>query len=215
MSDKTLKQAIVEMRISEIGNLVQSALNNGLSPFVILNELRSGLVTVGKHFEEQTCFLSDLIMAAETMKEALVVLRPHLTLEQSRQEGRVLIGTIMGDVHDLGKSIVTTLLSARGFEVIDLGVDVEPKRFAQEALGKDVDVVGISALLSTTQPLSKEVVRAVQDSGLRGKVKTILGGAATQRSAPEQYGVDAAVTDAVEGISIIEGWTEAKRKRRN
>ncbi|MGD0424613.1 MAG: cobalamin-dependent protein [Candidatus Bathyarchaeia archaeon] len=149
------------------------------------------------------------------MKEALVVLRPYLKDEGTKSAGRVLIGTILGDVHDLGKSIAITLLTARGFEVIDLGVDVEPKRFAQEAAAKDVDIIGLSALLSTTQPLSREVVRVIHDAGLGEKVKIILGGAATQKSAPEQYGVDAAVTDALEGVNIIEIWMEGKRERRN
>jgi len=203
------------MRIDTIRFSVQAALSSGRLPFDILDELRIGLAEVGIGFEEGKYFLSDLILAAETMKEALVVLRPYLKDEGTKSAGRVLIGTILGDVHDLGKSIAITLLTARGFEVIDLGVDVEPKRFAQEASAKDVDIIGLSALLSTTQPLSREVVRVIHDAGLGEKVKIILGGAATQKSAPEQYGVDAAVTDALEGVNIIEIWMEGKRERRN
>jgi len=215
MSDYSLQQAIIDMKVETVGSLVQTAMSTGRSPFEILSDLRIGLAEVGRRFEEGTYFLSDLIVAAETMKEALSVLRLHLTPDGSKSEGRVLIGTILGDVHDFGKNIVTTLLTAKGFEVLDLGVDIEPERFAQEAALKNVEILGISALLSTTQPLSKEVVQAVRQVGIGHKVKVILGGAAAQKSAPEEYGVDAAVTDALEGVNIIEAWVEGKRKRGN
>ena len=211
MVSEGIQEAVIDLKIDDVGGLVQEELDAGRPPLEILDDLKSGLDEVGRRFEENIYFLSELFMAAETMKAALKVLQPHLKGGITESRGKVLIGTVLGDVHDFGKSIVGILLSSKGFEVIDLGVDIEPKIFAEKAAQERVDVVGISALLSTTQPLTADVVKALEENGVRDKVKVILGGAAVDESAVEKYGVDAAVHDAAEGIRIIESWMEEKK----
>ena len=125
---------------------------------------------------------------------------------QFQDAGRIVMGSIEGDVHDFGKNIAKNLLTASGFAVYDLGVDVHPVKFVDEALRVDADVIGISAILSSTQPTSAEVVAELKARGLRDKIRVILGGTGVAKRAIKEYGVDAAVNDATEGVNIIRGW---------
>ncbi|MEM2094336.1 MAG: cobalamin-dependent protein, partial [Candidatus Bathyarchaeia archaeon] len=153
-----------------------------------------------------------LYMASETMKAALDILTPLLRgREGARDEGVVVIGSISGDIHDFGKTIVSSLLSASGFKVYDLGVDVSPKTFVDEAVRLNADVIGVSALLSSTQPLVAEVVDDLKARGIRERFKVILGGTGVTSIACELYGVDAAVNDASEGIKVIKSWMAEKK----
>ena len=209
-----LTQAVVDIRYQDIRSLVKSALKAGLKPAEILNELREGLKIVGDKYQAGEYFLSELYMAAETMKNALEVIQPLLLKEKSGGlEGTIVIGSIEGDIHDFGKMILSSLLMASGFNVIDLGVDVPAERFVDEAEKVNADVIGISALLSATQPMSKKVVDGLKARGLRGKYKVILGGTGVEpKMAVEKFGVDAAVNDGYEGVKIIRSWIEAKRR---
>jgi methylmalonyl-CoA mutase cobalamin-binding domain/chain len=146
------------------------------------------------------------------MKNALEVLEPLLAAGAQRQsKGTIVIGSIEGDIHDFGKIIVSSLLNAEGFNIIDLGVDVPIGRFAEEAEKANADIIGISALLSTTQPQSREVVKTLEEKGTRDRFRIILGGTGVDSEyATEHYGVDAAVNDGVEGVKIITSWLEDK-----
>jgi len=165
---------------------------------------------VGSRFQQCQYFFSELIMAGETMKEALKNLKPLLESSRTKAAGKIVIGTIQGDLHDIGKDIVSTLLFSAGFEVHDLGIDVPPAKFAEKAKETDANIVGVSALLSVTVPTVSEVAEALSQKGLRSKVKIIAGGAAMRPEYATKLGIDAAVNDAVEGVKIIKDWMEAR-----
>jgi 5-methyltetrahydrofolate--homocysteine methyltransferase len=202
--------AVIDIRFDEIAGLVRSALDTGSKPLDILGELREGLRVVGERYQEGEYFLSQLFLAAETMKNALAVLQPLLAIaDQEESKGTIVIGSIEGDIHDFGKVIVSSLLTAEGFHIVDLGIDVPSKRFVEEAEKADADVIGISALLSTTQPQSRDVVQGLKERGIRERFRVILGGTGVDPEyALEHYGVDAAVNDGVEAVKIIAGWLE-------
>jgi 5-methyltetrahydrofolate--homocysteine methyltransferase len=202
--------AIIDIRYDEIAEFVRSALDAGSGPLDILGELRAGLRVVGEKYQEGEYFLSQLFLAAETMKNALEVLQPLLTsADRGESKGTIVIGSIEGDIHDFGKTIVSSLLIAEGFHVIDLGIDVPSERFAEEAEKANADIIGISALLSTTQPQSRDVVQSLEERGTRDRFRVILGGTGVvPEYALEHYGVDAAVNDGVEAVKIITSWLE-------
>ena len=205
-----LMNAVIDIRYDEIAGLVTSALGAGSDPIEVLGELREGLRVVGERYQEGEYFLSQLFLAAETMKNALEVLQPLLAAaDQGESKGTIVIGSIEGDIHDFGKTIVSSLLTAEGYRIIDLGIDVPSERFAEEAEKADADVIGISALLSTTQPQSRDVVQSLEERGIRDRFRVILGGTGVvPEYALEHYGVDAAVNDGVEAVKIITGWLE-------
>ncbi|MFB0505043.1 MAG: B12-binding domain-containing protein [Candidatus Bathyarchaeia archaeon] len=209
-----LKQAIVEMKYDEVTSLVRNALKTGLKPLEILENLRDGLEVVGDRYHNGEYFLSELYMAAETMKNALGIIEPLLSNEEGGEsEGTVVIGSIEGDIHDFGKTIVSSLLTAAGFNVVDIGIDVPPPRFVEEAERVKADIIGISALLSTTQPSSRKVIEELESRGLRRKYKVILGGTGVDAEmAVQRFGVDAAVFDGSEGVRIIKSWMEEKKR---
>lgn len=205
-----LMNAVIDIRYDEIAGLVRSALDSGSDPLAVLGELREGLRVVGERYQEGEYFLSQLFLAAETMKNALEVLQPLLAAaDQGESKGTIVIGSIEGDIHDFGKTIVSSLLTAEGYRIIDLGIDVPSERFAEEAEKADADVIGISALLSTTQPQSRDVVQILEKRGIRDRFHVILGGTGVvPEYALEHYGVDAAVNDGVEAVKIITEWLE-------
>ena len=209
MSEGSLKEAIVNLRYKEIDNIIKTALNLKKKPLEILEELRVGLALVGDKYQSGEYYLSDLFIAAETMKNALEILNPLLSVDAGQTlKGSVVLGSIEGDIHDFGKMIVSSLLVAAGFNVIDLGVDVSAERFVDEAEKGDADVIGISSLLSTTQPFCQRVIDELEKRGLRNRYKVIVGGTNVTEDITRYYGVDAGVNDAVEGIKIITKWIE-------
>ncbi|MBC8224169.1 cobalamin B12-binding domain-containing protein [Candidatus Bathyarchaeota archaeon] len=209
-----LMNAVIDIRYDEIAGLVLSALKAGSDPLDVLGELREGLRVVGERYQEGEYFLSQLFLAAETMKNALEVLQPLLAAtDQGESKGTIVIGSIEGDIHDFGKAIVSSLLTAEGFHIVDLGVDVPSVRFVEEAEKANADVIGISALLSTTQPQSRDVVQGLERRGIRDRFRVILGGTGVvPEYALAQYGVDAAVNDGVEAVKIISGWLEGEQR---
>jgi methanogenic corrinoid protein MtbC1 len=207
VSEEDLEKAIVDLDYSGISGLVNEAIKSGLSPVKVLNSLKTGLEKVGELYHKREYFLSELYMAGETMSVAMNVLTPVLSKDsQTEGEGIVVLGSIRGDIHDFGKNIIKTFLTAQGFTVHDLGIDVSPIRFVEEALKVNSGVIGISAILSSTQPNSMEVVDELVKRGLREKFKVILGGTGVTSRAVKEYGVDAAVNNATEGINIIKNW---------
>jgi methylmalonyl-CoA mutase cobalamin-binding domain/chain len=207
------KQAIIDLQHQEIGDLVKTALHAGMLPVTILDSLKSGLDVVGNLYQNGEYFLSELYMAAETMAIAMEVLMPALSSGSATESaGIVVLGSIMGDIHDFGKNIVKIFLTATGFTVHDLGVDVPPEKFIEKAVVVDADIIGISAILSTTQPTSAEVIKLLEERGLRKKYKVILGGTGVDNRAINEYGVDAAVNDVTAGEQILKQWMEEMRE---
>jgi len=200
--------AAVMLDIENIDKIVKREIESGMKPLNIIVALGQAMEIVGDKFERGEYFLYDLIMAGETMKKAMKTVEPYLKGEEMKSKGKVVLGTIEGDLHDIGKNIIKSLLTVSGIEVIDLGLDVTPKKFARTANLEKASVIGVSALLSISIPKLKEVVEAVEEEGLKGRVKIIAGGAAVRPYDTETYGVDAAVNSAVEGMRIIKAWLE-------
>ncbi|NIM45543.1 MAG: hypothetical protein GTN80_07850 [Nitrososphaeria archaeon] len=205
-----ITQGIKELEIEEIQTLVQRALDSGHTADKILDAIRKGADEVGRFFEEGTYFISDLVMAGQIMKTALEILQPHLKAGGESQ-GKIVLGTIEGDIHDIGKQIVKTFMASAGFEVHDLGVDVPAKKFAEAAKDINADIVAVSVLFSVAALNLESVVEEIRTAGLREKVKVIAGGAAARQEYINRFGVDAAVNDAITGMDKIRSWMAEKR----
>jgi len=196
-----LRDAIVQLDIEGIRRIAQEALDKGIPAYeAVMEGMSKGMEIVGKKFEEGEFFLSDLIMAGETMKAGMEVLKPHLKAGQVKSMGRVVIGTVKGDIHDIGKNIVSTLLSSAGFEVHDLGVDVDVDRFVKAVQEFKAHILAMSALLTVTMPYMEEVIKAVEKAGIRSQLKIIVGGAPLSEDYAKRIGADAYAEDAVTGV---------------
>jgi len=190
------------------------ALKAGIPAYdIVVKGLSRALEVVGEKFQNGDFFLSELIMAGEATKSALEILRPYLKTGTGETKGKIVIGTVKGDLHDIGKNIVATLLACTGFEVHDLGVDVHAERFVEETREFSADIVGMSALLSTTLPNMKTVVDALKQARVRDNVRVIIGGAATTKTFAKQIEADEAADDAMRGIAICEQWVKRPGKR--
>jgi len=169
-----ISKAIVEFDIDNIKNLVNQALEAGIPALDIVTKgMAKGMEIVGKKYEEKEYFLAELIMAGEVMKTGMEVLEPHLKATPVGRKGVVVIGTVKGDLHDIGKNIVITLLRSSGFEVHDLGVDVDAQRFVEKVKETNADILALSALLTTTMVEMENVIKALKEASIRDKVKVI------------------------------------------
>ena len=189
---------------------VQQALEEGFSAQDILTEgLLPGMDRVGVKFRANEIFVPEVLVAARAMNAGVELLKPHLTSEEGQAKGKVCIGTVRGDLHDIGKNLVKMMLEGKGLEVIDLGVDVPPERFAQTAIEQDCNIICCSALLTTTMPVMEEVVRAADAAGIRPKVKIMIGGAPVTQAFCDTIGADAytpdAATCAIRAVELIDG----------
>lgn len=197
----------------KVAEVVKEALNEGLSALDILeNGLNLALEVVGERYEREEYFVSDLIIAGQVMKKGVAVLEQALPTEKVEMSGTILIGTVKDDMHDVGKDIFSTLARARGFKIIDLGVDVSADEFVKAVRRNNPDVVGMSALLNSTMNYIPKVVEALTKAGLRNGVKIIVGGAPITDSYAKSVGADAGVNNAVHGVEICRNWLERERK---
>ena len=196
-----ISKAIVEFDIDNIKNLVNQALEAGIPALDIVTKgMAKGMEIVGKKYEEKEYFLAELIMAGEVMKTGMEVLEPHLKATPVGRKGVVVIGTVKGDLHDIGKNIVITLLRSSGFEVHDLGVDVDAQRFVEKVKETNADILALSALLTTTMVEMENVIKALKEASIRDKVKVIVGGAPITEEFASKIGADAFAVDAVQGL---------------
>jgi methylmalonyl-CoA mutase cobalamin-binding domain/chain len=202
-----IAEAMANLEVRQAQELVEEAMPAGVSPIQILDALRQGLNVVGQRFAACEYFVSDLIISGQIMKNAMKALVPFLEGQSYVAKERVVLGSALGDMHDIGKEIVKTMLISQGYEVNDLGVDVPSERFVEGAKEVGAKVIGISALLSTTVPMSAHVIKQLEKEALRSRVKVILGGGAARKEMIKTYRVDAAVVDVIEGLSIIRSWT--------
>lgn len=208
-----MKQSIVDGEREEAVVLARQAVTAGIDPLAAINQgFVLGLDQVGAEYGCGELFLPDLVLAAEAMKGAVAVLEPELTRRGAVRQvlGRVVIGTVAGDIHDIGKTLVATMLSANGFEVYDLGVDVPIAAFAQKAREVDADIVGVSALLTTTMVKQRDVVEALGDMGLRPRVKVMVGGAPVTAAWVQEIGADAFSEDAIGAVAVARQLAAAK-----
>lgn len=179
------------------------ALQAGEEPAKILQEaMIAAMAEVGKRFEEGEYFVPEMLIAARAMKSGLALLKPHLKEADVKSAGKVVIGTVKGDLHDIGKNLVAMMLEGAGFEIIDLGTDVSPEKFV--AIVKDVqpDLIAMSALLTTTMPNMKATVEALKQAGVRDQVKVIIGGAPVTEAYAQQIGADGYATDASRAVTL-------------
>jgi methylmalonyl-CoA mutase cobalamin-binding domain/chain len=203
-----IKQAMTSLQEDELSSLVNRSLDTGADPLKVIDALRDGIWEVGTRYERGEYFISELIIAGEMMKRSVEILKPHLKARQLSARGAIVLGAALGDLHDIGKEIVKSLLIAEGFEVHDLGVDVNPSTFVDQVQQTEARVLGISALLSTSTPAAAKVVDELKNRGIRKNSMVILGGAAVRDWMVKDYGVDAAVNDAVKGIRLIRSWVQ-------
>jgi len=200
-----LYNAILEGDVAGTKNGVQFALDAGFEPGFILNEgMIAAMKEVGRLFEEGDYFVPEMLIAARAMQAGLGLLKPHLLSNDVKSAGTVAIGTVKGDLHDIGKNLVALMLEGAGFEVIDLGVDVAPEKFVEAIAVGGANIVAFSALLTTTMPNMKNTVEAIQLAGLRDKVKIIIGGAPVTQDYANQIGADGYSSDASRAVSLAQ-----------
>ncbi len=194
------KKAVVEN--------VTTAINDGISIDDILNKgLIAAMDVVGEKFTSGDIFVPEMLQAAKAMQLGLEVLKPHLTGDALMEKGTVIIGTVKGDLHDIGKNLVTMMVEGAGFNVIDLGVDVDVEKFVSEAQAHDADIVCLSALLTTTMPVMAKTVEALKEAGL--KAKTIIGGAPVTQAYAQQINADGFSDNAPGAVELIRKLTAA------
>ncbi len=200
-----LAQALAGLEKERVNNLVEAELKDGTAPLEIVGALNAGMTLVGERYTAGEYFLSELIYSSHIMKSVMSRLEPLLgDTGQSESVGTVVIGTVKGDIHDIGKNIVVALLRGVGFEVIDLGVDVPAAAFVDKLKESGAGVLGLSALLNMTFPEMKHVVDAVVAAGIRNRVKIIIGGAPTDEQVRDYSGADYYALDAPAGVKICQ-----------
>lgn len=198
-----ITRQLVAMDETGTGELTRVAIDAGTPPEDILDKgLIPGMRIVGEQFENGEIFLPELLMSGEAMTAAMALLKPLLAARQGgrRFAGRAAIGTVSGDLHDIGKNIVVMMLEGNGWDVTDLGVDVSPEGFCQAVRDNDYDVIGLSALLTTTMPFQAETIEALKAAGLRDKVKVAIGGAVCTQQFADRIGADCYAADASDAV---------------
>ncbi len=200
MKEQYLSDAKKAIRVADqdkAEEIAEKAIAEGIDPVELLEEgFVAGIVEVGMLFEEEKIFLPELMLSAKAMKKVTEICNKAIPKEKAKQKGKVVLGTVEGDIHDIGKSIVESFLSANGFEVYDLGRDVKAKDFIDKAVEVDADVIAASALLTTTMPKQQELVVELKKAALRDRFKTIIGGAPVDQKWADEIGADAYAEDA-------------------
>jgi 5-methyltetrahydrofolate--homocysteine methyltransferase len=209
-----LNDAVVNLDFQGVVTAAKAAMDAGVDPNSAINAgMFPGMAIVGDKFEKGEYFLSELVVAAEVMKEGLKVVTPYLKGESAQKLGKVVIATVEGDYHELGKNIVTSLLRVQGFEVIDLGVDVPTVRIINAVQEHQPLIVGMSALLTLTMPKMGEVIKALKAASMREKVKVILGGTPVTDEFAASIGADHKAVNALEGVKKCVEWVTAQERR--
>lgn len=210
---KEILDVLLDYKGEKIKNYCSNRLSQGMDPYDIFNELSSGLEEIGMGFEDQEFqryFTSDLIVSGKNMKKAIEILKKHFK-KSLKAKGMVIVGTVKGDVHDIGKMIFSITLESNGFKVIDLGVDVGKESFIQEIKVNKPNILGISALLSSTIFYMEEVIDELKKEKLRDKVKVIVGGKAVSEEFAMKIGADAYAKDSMEGLRKCISFIEAEK----
>ncbi len=200
-----ISEAIVELEEEKVLRLVKEKLEANEDPLQILEACRKGMTMIGSKSGD-TIFLTDLIMAGEIFNEAMELLMPKLVGSSTQNLGKVVIGTVQGDIHNIGKDIAINFLKAEGFEIVDLGVDTPPEKFIDAIKEHKPPVVGMSGLLTLSIEPMKKTIEAIKAANLRADVKVIVGGERMDDDVCNHIGADAWVNDAIEGVNIIKKW---------
>lgn len=203
-----LRDCIVNLDSEGLQQACRDALEIGIPPYEIINKgIGKGTEVIGAKFQAGEFYLSELIMAGETMKEGMKILEPHIVAKEKTQStGKVVIGTVEGDMHDIGKSIVRMFLQASSFDVIDLGVDVPARKFIEGVRKNRPDILGMSALMTISMDKMKTIMNQLRKGRLKGRVKVIIGGAPITSDYAQRIGADAGTSDAVQGVETMKAW---------
>ena len=208
---ETIKNAVIDGKHADIKPLIQRAVEAGLDPNTIINEaLIPAMDVVGKDFGSGKIFVPEMLVSAVTMKAGVDILKPLLTGDQSQSRGTVIMATVRGDLHDIGKNLVTMMLEGAGFKVYDLGVDLNVDKLIEQVKAIRPDILGLSALLTTTMPEIQRAIGELKAQGLRDKVKVMVGGAPLDRAFAEKIGADGYGANAAEAVQLARRFTSAK-----
>jgi len=204
---EAMKEAIVKYDEEELKRLVKEAIDGGVDPLKILNEgLTPAIREIGDKFGRCEIFLTELLLASNVCMMGVEIAKQRLLAEKrgtGESKGKIVLGTVQGDVHNIGKDILKVLLETSGYEVFALGIDVPAEEFAKKAASVNADLVASSALLTTTRPQQKMIEEKLREAGIREKVKTMVGGGATDQDWAREVGADFYASDAVEGVKVI------------
>ncbi len=210
---ETMQDDLYDGYADKVVEATKKALDMGRSPNEILNYgLIAGMDIVGEDFGAGILFVPEVLMAAKAMKAAMEVLRPLLTQTGSPRIGRIVMGTVKGDIHDIGKNLVSMMLEGAGFEVIDVGINTDAEEFLSAIKEHDADLLGMSALLTTTMPYMKVVIDRLREEGLRDKVRVLVGGAPLSEAFAEEIGADAYCRDASVAVDVAKKFMALKRQ---
>ncbi len=205
MSLEEITSAVIAGQPEKVKELTQKALDEKIDPDSIINDaFIAGMNVVGKRFKEGEMYVPEVLMAAKAMSAGMELVKPLVTGQSIPSKGTIVIGTVKGDLHDIGKNLVAMMLEGSGFEVINLGVDVAPERFVAVAKEKNAQIIGMSALLTTTMLCMKDTIEVLKEEGLRDKIKVIVGGAPVSRDFAEEIGADGFAPDAGSAADLCE-----------
>ncbi len=205
-----LSTAIIEGNLDDMVELTEDALDEGLSAAQILNEgLMPGMDHVGVEFKAGNMFVPEVLRSAKAMQNSMDILKPLLAESGVEMAGKVLLGTVKGDLHDIGKNLVSMMCEGAGFEVYDLGKDVEPEAFVEAVKKYSPDIIGMSALLTTTMRAMEQTIKALEEAGVRDQVKIMIGGAPVTQSFAEQIGADAYASNAAAAAELAKKFVSA------
>ena len=208
---KEIYTNVMEGQVNAVKENVQSAIDAGIPVSVILNEgMIAAMAEVGHLFEEGECFVPEMLVAARAMQTGMALLKPHLKNAEVVSAGKVAVGTVKGDLHDIGKNLVAMILEGAGFEIIDLGTDVPPEKFVEAVRNQGAQVLAMSALLTTTMSSMKNTIDALNTAGLRGQVKVMIGGAPVTQNYADQIGADGFSSDASRAVATAKGLVSIK-----
>jgi methanogenic corrinoid protein MtbC1 len=207
---ENLVETLADLKEKEALKIVEDRLNAGEDPLAILGDARKALETVGNRFADGKYFIPDLVYSGEILKAITEMVKPKMSKEaETKRLGKVVIGTVAGDIHDIGKDIVVFMLDVNGFEVTDLGVDVPAEKFVSAIKESGAPIVGLSGFLTLAYDSMKETIEAIKKAGLRDKVKVMIGGGQITEEIRKYAGADAYGGDAIAGVSLAKKWIGA------
>jgi 5-methyltetrahydrofolate--homocysteine methyltransferase len=204
---RALKESILSLDYNKVKESAEEAMKAGVDPLKAITEgMAPGMTIIGEKFQTGEYFLSELVVAGDVMREGMKIIDPYIKEEGSERKKKMIIATVEGDNHDIGKSIVATLLAAQGFDVVDLGIDVPAEKIVAAVKEHQPVIVGLSALLTVTMPKMEDVLKALRSAGVRDQVKVIIGGTSVTPQFAETIGADHSSTNAVEGVEKCLEW---------
>jgi 5-methyltetrahydrofolate--homocysteine methyltransferase len=206
-----LAQCVINGDVDQVEDRVKSLISSGIDPLSIINDgLIAGMNVVGARFKAGDMYVPEVLMSARSMGCGVELVKPLIAKEDLKSQGKVVIGTVKGDLHDIGKNLVTMMMQSSGLEVIDVGIDVPPEKFIAAVREHKPDILGMSALLTTTMPAMKDTIELLAEEGLRDKVKVIVGGAPVSQEFADYVGADAYAPDAAVATDQCKEFVAAK-----